>query len=128
MDGGMDGGRDGGMSSRGRWQADRDAVLIGSCPHSWLFERVAAVVHHGGAGTTAAGLRVAKVTHPLNTLSTPSQHPLNTPSQHTLSTHTLNTPSQHTLSTHPLNTLSTHPLDTHSILDTPANKSSRYSC
>ena len=26
-------------------------------PHSWLFPRVAAVVHHGGAGTTAAGLR-----------------------------------------------------------------------
>lgn len=28
-----------------------------SVPHSWLFPRVAAVVHHGGAGTTAAGLR-----------------------------------------------------------------------
>ena len=26
-------------------------------PHSWLLPRVAAVVHHGGAGTTAAGLR-----------------------------------------------------------------------
>ena len=26
-------------------------------PHSWLFPRVAAVVHHGGAGTTAEGLR-----------------------------------------------------------------------
>jgi sterol 3beta-glucosyltransferase len=26
-------------------------------PHSWLFPRVAAVVHHGGVGTTAAGLR-----------------------------------------------------------------------
>lgn len=25
--------------------------------HSWLFPRMAAVVHHGGAGTTAAGLR-----------------------------------------------------------------------
>ncbi|HEX8036431.1 MAG TPA: glycosyltransferase [Ktedonobacterales bacterium] len=31
--------------------------LIESIPHSWLFERMAAVVHHGGAGTTAAGLR-----------------------------------------------------------------------
>lgn len=30
---------------------------VGFVPHSWLFERVAAVVHHGGAGTTAAGLR-----------------------------------------------------------------------
>ena len=28
-----------------------------SVPHDWLFPRVAAVVHHGGAGTTAAGLR-----------------------------------------------------------------------
>ena len=28
-----------------------------SIPHDWLFSRVAAVVHHGGAGTTAAGLR-----------------------------------------------------------------------
>ena len=30
--------------------------MIGSVPHSWLFPRMAAVVHHGGAGTTAAGL------------------------------------------------------------------------
>ena len=30
---------------------------IASIPHSWLFPRMAAVVHHGGAGTTAAGLR-----------------------------------------------------------------------
>jgi sterol 3beta-glucosyltransferase len=29
---------------------------IGSIPHSWLFPQMAAVVHHGGAGTTAAGL------------------------------------------------------------------------
>jgi sterol 3beta-glucosyltransferase len=28
-----------------------------SIPHSWLFPRTAAVVHHGGAGTTGAGLR-----------------------------------------------------------------------
>lgn len=26
-------------------------------PHAWLFPRVAAVMHHGGAGTTAEGLR-----------------------------------------------------------------------
>lgn len=30
---------------------------IDNIPHSWLFPRVAAVCHHGGAGTTAAGLR-----------------------------------------------------------------------
>lgn len=31
--------------------------MIDAVPHNWLFARVAAVVHHGGAGTTAAGLR-----------------------------------------------------------------------
>jgi sterol 3beta-glucosyltransferase len=31
-------------------------------PHEWLFPRMAAVVHHGGAGTTAAGLRAGKPT------------------------------------------------------------------
>lgn len=34
-----------------------NAFLVNSIPHAWLFPRVAAVVHHGGAGTTAAGLR-----------------------------------------------------------------------
>jgi sterol 3beta-glucosyltransferase len=29
----------------------------GAMPHDWLFGQVAAVVHHGGFGTTAAGLR-----------------------------------------------------------------------
>jgi sterol 3beta-glucosyltransferase len=33
---------------------------IDTVPHSWLFPRVSAVVHHGGAGTTAAGLRAGK--------------------------------------------------------------------
>ncbi len=31
--------------------------LIDYVPHAWLFPRVKAVIHHGGAGTTAAGLR-----------------------------------------------------------------------
>jgi sterol 3beta-glucosyltransferase len=31
--------------------------VIDAAPHSWLFPRMAAVVHHGGAGTTAEGLR-----------------------------------------------------------------------
>ncbi|RYP41684.1 hypothetical protein DL767_000889 [Monosporascus sp. MG133] len=35
---------------------------IGDCPHEWLFQHVAAVVHHGGAGTTACGLRNGKPT------------------------------------------------------------------
>ncbi len=30
---------------------------IDSVPHDWLFPQMAAVVHHGGAGTTSAGLR-----------------------------------------------------------------------
>lgn len=34
-----------------------NVYLSGAIPHSWLFPRMAAVVHHGGAGTTAAGLR-----------------------------------------------------------------------
>jgi sterol 3beta-glucosyltransferase len=32
-------------------------LMVDAIPHSWLFPRVAAVVHHGGVGTTAAGLR-----------------------------------------------------------------------
>lgn len=40
-----------------------DTVLcLGDCPHDWLFQHVSAVVHHGGAGTTAAGLRFGKPT------------------------------------------------------------------
>lgn len=32
-------------------------ALEGYVPHAWLLPRVRAIVHHGGAGTTAAGLR-----------------------------------------------------------------------
>ena len=34
-----------------------DIFILESAPHSWLFPQMAAVVHHGGAGTTAAGLK-----------------------------------------------------------------------
>jgi UDP:flavonoid glycosyltransferase YjiC (YdhE family) len=34
--------------------------VVDSAPHAWLFPRMAAVVHHGGAGTTAEGLRAGK--------------------------------------------------------------------
>jgi UDP:flavonoid glycosyltransferase YjiC (YdhE family) len=37
--------------------SDGDVLAVRDVPHSWLFPRMAAVVHHGGAGTTAAGLR-----------------------------------------------------------------------
>lgn len=33
------------------------AFVLDAAPHPWLFPRMAAVVHHGGAGTTAEGLR-----------------------------------------------------------------------
>jgi len=35
----------------------RHVFQIDTAPHQWLFPRVAAAVHHGGAGTTAAALR-----------------------------------------------------------------------
>ncbi|WP_250035456.1 glycosyltransferase [Paractinoplanes maris] len=34
-----------------------DVLTVADVPHEWLFPRMAAVVHHAGAGTTAAGLR-----------------------------------------------------------------------
>ena len=37
--------------------ASDNVFVVDSAPHSWLFPRMAAVVHHGGAGTTAEGLR-----------------------------------------------------------------------
>ncbi|KAL1648560.1 hypothetical protein SLS61_006884 [Didymella pomorum] len=36
--------------------------MLGNCPHDWLFKRVSAVVHHGGAGTTAAGIAAGRPT------------------------------------------------------------------
>lgn len=38
--------------------------ILGNIPHDWLFSnnRVAAVCHHGGAGTTACGLRNGRPT------------------------------------------------------------------
>ncbi|MFD5640515.1 glycosyltransferase [Streptomyces anulatus] len=44
-----------------------DVITIGDVPHASLFPRLAAVVHHGGAGTSAAALRagVPAVTVPV---------------------------------------------------------------
>ncbi|MBB5928563.1 UDP:flavonoid glycosyltransferase YjiC (YdhE family) [Streptomyces echinatus] len=42
----------GGLAAQGD-----DMLTVGEVPHSALFPRMAAVVHHAGAGTTAAGLR-----------------------------------------------------------------------
>ncbi|MFG2905614.1 glycosyltransferase [Kitasatospora sp. NPDC048286] len=45
---------------------DSDSALtIGDTPHDWLFPRTAAVVHHAGAGTTAAALRSGTPTVPV---------------------------------------------------------------
>ncbi|KAI6799431.1 glycosyltransferase family 1 protein [Hortaea werneckii] len=45
-----------GWSKLGEGRNDENAIFIGDCPHEWLFKHVAAVIHHGGAGTTACGL------------------------------------------------------------------------
>ena len=37
-------------------------ILCENCPHDWLFPKLSCVVHHGGAGTTAAGLRAGRPT------------------------------------------------------------------
>ncbi|MGB8643960.1 MAG: glycosyltransferase [Anaerolineae bacterium] len=46
-----------GWSGIKRENLPKTVFMIGSMPHSWLFPQMAAVVHHGGAGTTAAGLQ-----------------------------------------------------------------------
>ncbi|MAU09440.1 MAG: UDP-glucose--sterol glucosyltransferase [Anaerolineaceae bacterium] len=49
----------------GGLQADSlpDTIFkLEQAPHEWLFPKMAAVVHHGGAGTTAAGVRAGKPT------------------------------------------------------------------
>ncbi|EXJ80823.1 hypothetical protein A1O3_07107 [Capronia epimyces CBS 606.96] len=37
-------------------------LMLGNCPHDWLFKHVSCVVHHGGAGTTSAGILAGKPT------------------------------------------------------------------
>ncbi|KAJ6780273.1 hypothetical protein PWT90_10506 [Aphanocladium album] len=51
-----------GWSKVGGDDVPDDIYLIGNCPHDWLFQRVSAVVHHGGAGTTAAGIAAGRPT------------------------------------------------------------------
>lgn len=56
----------GGWSRLGSGDLPGFVLRMDAVPHDWLFPRMAAVVHHGGAGTTAAGLRagVPSVTVP----------------------------------------------------------------
>jgi UDP:flavonoid glycosyltransferase YjiC (YdhE family) len=42
--------------------ANPNILYLGDCPHEWLFQHVAAVIHHGGAGTTACGLQNGRPT------------------------------------------------------------------
>ncbi|XP_064964713.1 sterol 3-beta-glucosyltransferase UGT80A2-like isoform X4 [Musa acuminata AAA Group] len=49
-----------GWGGLGNLAEPKDYVyLLDNVPHDWLFPQCKAVVHHGGAGTTAAGLRAA---------------------------------------------------------------------
>lgn len=47
----------GGWANLGAEPLPPTILRIESAPHDWLFPRMMAVAHHGGAGTTAAGLR-----------------------------------------------------------------------
>ncbi|KAE8349545.1 hypothetical protein BDV28DRAFT_163518 [Aspergillus coremiiformis] len=46
----------------GSTEVPENIFLLGKCPHDWLFQHVSCVVHHGGAGTTAAGLILGRPT------------------------------------------------------------------
>ncbi|MBM3269991.1 MAG: glycosyltransferase family 1 protein [Candidatus Sericytochromatia bacterium] len=46
-----------GWGGLGRSDGDDDVLVVENVPHDWLFPRMGAIVHHGGAGTTAAALR-----------------------------------------------------------------------
>ncbi|RLL97413.1 hypothetical protein CFD26_102231 [Aspergillus turcosus] len=46
----------------GAAEIPKNVFMIGSVPHDWLFKHVSCVVHHGGAGTTAAGLALGRPT------------------------------------------------------------------
>ncbi|EAU32050.1 predicted protein [Aspergillus terreus NIH2624] len=46
----------------GETEIPDNILLIGKCPHDWLFQHVSCVIHHGGAGTTAAGLLAGRPT------------------------------------------------------------------
>ncbi|KAF5822103.1 putative sterol 3-beta-glucosyltransferase [Helianthus annuus] len=49
-----------GWGGLGNLKEPKDFVYpLDNIPHDWLFLQCAAVVHHGGAGTTAAGLKAA---------------------------------------------------------------------
>ena len=52
------------------WAA-KNVLVTGGVSHEWLFPKVAAIVHHGGAGTSAASFRAG-----VPSLVTPFGNPL----------------------------------------------------
>lgn len=51
-----------GWGGLGEGDVPEGIFLLGNVPHDWLFQYVSAVVHHGGAGTTAIGIAMGKPT------------------------------------------------------------------
>jgi sterol 3beta-glucosyltransferase len=49
------------LAGWGDWEFSRvsgaEILILDSAPHDWLFPRCKLIIHHGGAGTTAAALR-----------------------------------------------------------------------
>eukprot|EP01119_Soliformovum_irregulare_P004241 TRINITY_DN1524_c0_g1_i1.p1 TRINITY_DN1524_c0_g1~~TRINITY_DN1524_c0_g1_i1.p1 ORF type:complete len:646 (+),score=199.34 TRINITY_DN1524_c0_g1_i1:1073-3010(+) len=46
-----------GWGGFGDFEVPENVYMIDNVPHDWLFPKMAGVVHHGGAGTVAAGLK-----------------------------------------------------------------------
>ena len=49
-----------GWAELGGIEGSDQVLAVGELPHGWLFPRARALVHHGGAGTTGAGLRAGR--------------------------------------------------------------------
>jgi len=56
-----------GWGGLGETDLPDNVFQVESVPHDWLFPQMAAVIHHGGAGTTASGLRagIASIVVPI---------------------------------------------------------------
>jgi sterol 3beta-glucosyltransferase len=51
-----------GWGGLGALDVPKNVLVLQEAPHGWLFPHMSVVVHHGGAGTTAEGLRAGKPT------------------------------------------------------------------
>ncbi|KAK3670603.1 hypothetical protein LTR78_009571 [Recurvomyces mirabilis] len=51
-----------GWSGLGGDHVSSNVFMVDDVPHDWLFKHVSCVVHHGGAGTTAAGITAGRPT------------------------------------------------------------------